>query len=99
MSIIAVFNQKGGVGKTTTALNVLAAIARRGQRPLGIDLDPQAHLSQVFGVHPKLADDSVYGFFMRQAPKRRSGAHFTNTIGSPIPVRTLGSRNASYPPM
>ena len=68
MSIIAVFNQKGGVGKTTTALNLLAAIARRGQRPLGIDLDPQAHLSQVFGVHPKLADDSVYGFFMRQRP-------------------------------
>jgi len=68
MSIIAVFNQKGGVGKTTTALNLLAAIARGGQRPLGIDLDPQAHLSHVFGVHPKLADDSVYSFFMRQRP-------------------------------
>ena len=68
MSIIAVFNQKGGVGKTTTALNLLAAISRRGLRPLGIDLDPQAHLSHVFGVHPKLADDSVYGFFMRQRP-------------------------------
>jgi len=68
MAIIAVFNQKGGVGKTTTALNLLAAIAKRGQRPLGIDLDPQAHLSHVFGVHPKLADDTVYSFFMRQRP-------------------------------
>jgi chromosome partitioning protein len=68
MSIIAVFNQKGGVGKTTTALNLLAAIAMRGQRPLGIDLDPQAHLSQVFGVNPRLADDSVYSFFVRQRP-------------------------------
>src|SRR5260221_992685 len=68
MSIIAVFNQKGGVGKTTTALNLLAAIAKRGQRPLGIDLDPQAHLSHVFGSHPKLADDSVYSFFVRQRP-------------------------------
>jgi len=68
MTVIAVFNQKGGVGKTTTALNLLAAIARRGQRPLGIDLDPQAHLSHVFGAHPKLADDSVYSFFVRQTP-------------------------------
>ena len=68
MTVIAVFNQKGGVGKTTTALNLLAAIARRGQRPLGIDLDPQAHLSHVFGGHPKLADDSVYSFFVRQRP-------------------------------
>jgi chromosome partitioning protein len=68
MSIIAVFNQKGGVGKTTTALNLLAAIGQRGQRPLGIDLDPQAHLSHVFGVHPKLAEDSIYSFFMHQRP-------------------------------
>jgi chromosome partitioning protein len=68
MTVIAVFNQKGGVGKTTTALNLLAAIAQRGQRPLGVDLDPQAHLSHVFGAHPKLADDSVYSFFVRQRP-------------------------------
>ena len=68
MAIIAVFNQKGGVGKTTTALNVLAAIAQRGQRPLGIDLDPQAHLSHIFGAQPRLADDSVYSFFVRQRP-------------------------------
>jgi chromosome partitioning protein len=68
MTVIAVFNQKGGVGKTTTALNLLAGIAQRKQRPLGIDLDPQAHLSGIFGTHPRLADDSVYAFFMRQRP-------------------------------
>ena len=68
MTVIAVFNQKGGVGKTTTALNLLAAIAQRGQRPLGIDLDPQAHLSHIFGVQPRLADDTIYSFFMRQRP-------------------------------
>ncbi|TMH29980.1 MAG: ParA family protein [Betaproteobacteria bacterium] len=68
MTVIAVFNQKGGVGKTTTALNLLAGIALRKKRPLGIDLDPQAHLSTIFGVHPPLADDSVYSFFMRQRP-------------------------------
>jgi len=68
MATIAVFNQKGGVGKTTTALNLLAGIGRRGQRPLGIDLDPQAHLSHIFGVQPRLADDSVCSFFVRQRP-------------------------------
>ncbi len=68
MSVIAVFNQKGGVGKTTTALNLLAGFAQRKQRPLAIDLDPQAHLSGVFGVRPRLADDSVYSFFVRQRP-------------------------------
>jgi chromosome partitioning protein len=68
MATIAVFNQKGGVGKTTTALNLLAAVAQRKVRPLGIDLDPQGHLSHIFGVQPRLADDTVYGFFMRQRP-------------------------------
>jgi chromosome partitioning protein len=68
MGVIAVFNQKGGVGKTTTALNLLAAIAQRGRRPFGIDLDPQAHLSHVFGIQPRLADDSIYSFFVRGRP-------------------------------
>jgi chromosome partitioning protein len=68
MTVIAVFNQKGGVGKTTTALNLLAGIAQRGQRPLGIDLDPQAHLSGVFGAQPRFADESIYAFFVRQRP-------------------------------
>ena len=68
MAIIAVFNQKGGVGKTTTALNLLAAVAQHKTRPLGIDLDPQGHLSHIFGVQPRLADDTVYGFFIRQRP-------------------------------
>jgi chromosome partitioning protein len=68
MAIVAVFNQKGGVGKTTTALNLLASIASRKARPLAIDLDPQCHLTHIFGVHPRSADDSIFGFFMRQRP-------------------------------
>jgi chromosome partitioning protein len=66
LAIIAVFNQKGGAGKTTTALNLLAAIAQSGRRPTGIDLDPQAHLTEVFGAHSRNADDTLYSFFARQ---------------------------------
>jgi chromosome partitioning protein len=65
MSIVAVFNQKGGVGKTTTTLNLAAALARRGCRPYGIDLDPQAHFSAVAGVPAGSGDDTLLSVFQR----------------------------------
>lgn len=50
MRVIAVINQKGGVGKTTTTLNLAHALANKGQQVLAIDLDPQAHLTAGFGL-------------------------------------------------
>jgi chromosome partitioning protein len=68
MAKIAVFNQKGGVGKTTTSLNLTAALARRGYNPLSIDLDPQGHLSYVCGSSVANADDSIFGFYQNTRP-------------------------------
>jgi chromosome partitioning protein len=56
MRTIALMNQKGGVGKTTTTVNLGAALAEQGQRVCLIDLDPQAHLTINYGVEPGTAD-------------------------------------------
>jgi len=57
---IAIINQKGGVGKTTTVVNVAAALARAGQRVLVCDLDPQAHLTLHFGLDPASESPDMY---------------------------------------
>ena len=59
MRIIAILNQKGGVGKTTTAVNTAAALRRLGRRALLVDLDPQAHLTYSLGVMAHELERSV----------------------------------------
>lgn len=62
--IVAIINQKGGVGKTTTTANLGAALARSGLRTCLIDLDPQAHLSLHFGIRPSEDDATVYDLML-----------------------------------
>lgn len=63
MTVIAIFNQKGGVGKTTTALNLSAALLKHGRRALAIDLDPQAQLSAITGNQVSDGEATVLSLF------------------------------------
>src|SRR5262245_17510330 len=68
MRRIAVINQKGGVGKTTTAVNLAAGLASAGRRVALLDLDAQAHASAHLGIEPANDQSTMYDVLVHDRP-------------------------------
>ena len=70
--IIAIANQKGGVGKTTTAINLASCLAEAGKKVLAIDLDPQGNMTSGLGVDKSELENTVYELILSECTIRQS---------------------------
>ena len=70
--IISISNRKGGSGKTTTAVNVSAALAHRGKSVLVIDADPQSHTTLSLGIRPRNVEEDLYSMLAKDMPPQRA---------------------------
>ena len=70
--IVAIANQKGGVGKTTTSINLSACLAEKGKKVLAIDLDPQGNMTSGLGVDKDEVDKTVYDLILDECSIRES---------------------------
>ena len=70
--VIAIANQKGGVGKTTTAVNLSSCLAFKGKRVVIIDIDPQGNTTSGLGIDKKTIDKSIYEVLINDEEIRKA---------------------------
>ena len=79
MRIIAIINQKGGCGKTTTSINLAACLARLGQKTLLVDMDPQGHCGVGLAVPEDQIEKTLYDTLIEDADGVRIGEKWVKT--------------------
>ena len=91
--VIAVANQKGGVGKTTTAVNLGACLAELGYRTLVVDLDPQGNASTGLGINVRALDSSMYDVLLADTPLEDciEGSSVRNLFVAPASLDLAGA--------
>jgi len=104
MRKIALVNQKGGCGKTTTAINLASCLSGKGRKVLLIDLDPQGHSGLGLGATPDQIENSIYEVLLGKvpidkaihSPRRNLDAIFSNVVLSAFEQVMAGTREREY---